>query len=302
VSPKILVGYDGSDQARDALCLAEGLARVSKASLLLAYVERVGPYELPAPSVVDAIRERAETRLAVIAGEVRARGDEVETRPVLVGSPARGLHELAEHERPEFVVVGSSHRGRAGAVLLGTVGVRLLHGSSCPVAIAPRGLAARAPWSPRRIGVGYDSSPESRIALARARSIASDASTSLHILVAAEPLTRYIELYGQLDTSQVREQSEARLREALARVGGDVGADGEILDETAVTGLERAGAELDLLVVGSRGYGPVRRVLLGSVSAHLARTSACPLIVTPRAGGLEDDDPRPAAADAAAQR
>ena len=44
--------------------------------------------------------------------------------------------------------------------------------------------------------------------------------------------------------------------------------------------------EADLLVVGSRGYGPFRRVLLGSVSAKLAESSPCPFLVCPR--GLED--------------
>ena len=41
-------------------------------------------------------------------------------------------------------------------------------------------------------------------------------------------------------------------------------------------------ADLDLLVVGARGYGPVRRLLLGSTSAKLARHAACPLLVAPR--------------------
>ena len=41
-----------------------------------------------------------------------------------------------------------------------------------------------------------------------------------------------------------------------------------------------------LLVVGSRGYGPLRRVLLGSVSTELVRSAPCPLIVTPR--GMHD--------------
>jgi nucleotide-binding universal stress UspA family protein len=35
-------------------------------------------------------------------------------------------------------------------------------------------------------------------------------------------------------------------------------------------------------VTGSRGYGPLGAVLLGSTTADLARTSACPLLVTPR--------------------
>ena len=39
---------------------------------------------------------------------------------------------------------------------------------------------------------------------------------------------------------------------------------------------------VQLMVVGSRGYGPVGRLLSGSTSSYLARHSACPLLVMPR--------------------
>ena len=47
--------------------------------------------------------------------------------------------------------------------------------------------------------------------------------------------------------------------------------------------LAERSADLDLLVVGARSYGPLRRLLLGSTSTKLARHAACPLLVTPRA-------------------
>jgi nucleotide-binding universal stress UspA family protein len=46
--------------------------------------------------------------------------------------------------------------------------------------------------------------------------------------------------------------------------------------------LDRAALGVDLLVVGSRGYGPLMSVLLGSVSAHLIGRAACPVLVAPR--------------------
>jgi nucleotide-binding universal stress UspA family protein len=65
------------------------------------------------------------------------------------------------------------------------------------------------------------------------------------------------------------------LAEQLIRVYG------EVVDELSVVG-ERG---VDLLVCGSRGYGPVRRVLLGTVSAALVRQASLPVLVVPRGGG-----------------
>lgn len=40
--------------------------------------------------------------------------------------------------------------------------------------------------------------------------------------------------------------------------------------------------DVDLLVLGSRGYGPLTRVLLGSVSRRAAQDAPCPVLVVPR--------------------
>jgi len=51
--------------------------------------------------------------------------------------------------------------------------------------------------------------------------------------------------------------------------------------------------------VGSRGYGPLRRVLLGSVSTELIRTAPCPVIVHPRPAKAAAPAPAPAQAGSA---
>jgi len=59
-------------------------------------------------------------------------------------------------------------------------------------------------------------------------------------------------------------------------------------------------ASVDLLVVGSRGYGPLGRLVHGSTSHRLARLARCPLLVLPRAAGESiDTDVPPADAQAA---
>ena len=59
-------------------------------------------------------------------------------------------------------------------------------------------------------------------------------------------------------------------------------ASGVVKSGLATERLTHHSQHVDLLVIGSRGYGPVRRVLLGSVSAYLAKHSSCPIVVTPR--------------------
>jgi nucleotide-binding universal stress UspA family protein len=274
----ILVGYDGSDESRDALALAKQLARATESWLLLAWVEPVGPFDLPYEVVLEPIQERAEKALVEIARSLRNEDYEVGTRVGLLGSVAQGIHELAERESAELVVVGSSHRGRVGQVLAGTVGTRLLQGSPCPVAIAPRGLADRRASQLARIGVGYDGSPESQLALAWGEKVAHSTGAVLRLFVVSEDHSTDLIDIGR----EKRCRADQVLADGLDRVT-DARASGVVKSGLALERLTHHSQHVDLLVVGSRGYGALRRVLLGSVSAHLARHSKCSLVITPRA-------------------
>ena len=137
---KIIVGYDGSDQAKDALALGKDLSETTGAELYVAGVSLIHPLLRGGadPLDLEAEQESAE-RLERAADSVDATA-----QPVQSSSPARGLHELAEEIGADLIVVGSSQHGHAGQTLLGNVGVALMHGSPCAVAIAPRGYAERS--------------------------------------------------------------------------------------------------------------------------------------------------------------
>ena len=55
-----------------------------------------------------------------------------------------------------------------------------------------------------------------------------------------------------------------------------------IIENGPAGALVTMSSQVDVLVCGSRGYGPVKTVLLGSVSQVLSRHARCPLIVLPR--------------------
>jgi nucleotide-binding universal stress UspA family protein len=76
------------------------------------------------------------------------------------------------------------------------------------------------------------------------------------------------------------------------------GATYEAVTGTPATELARRSVDLDLLAVGSRAHGPVRRLLLGSTSTRLVREALCPVLVVPRPVALSvvDEGSPPGAA------
>jgi nucleotide-binding universal stress UspA family protein len=82
--------------------------------------------------------------------------------------------------------------------------------------------------------------------------------------------------------AEVRGAAEAMVREVLAeRPAGAPVPDVrlEVVEGAAQDVLVDTAAGADLLVVGSRGRGPVRGVLLGSVALHCAMHAPCPVMV-----------------------
>lgn len=95
---------------------------------------------------------------------------------------------------------------------------------------------------------------------------------------------------GGLPTASIndvlRRRREEELAQAVSALEPDLDAGGTLLDGEAGGLLAEESGELDLLVVGSRGYGPLRAVLLGSVSSGLVRSAESPLVVVRR--GADD--------------
>jgi nucleotide-binding universal stress UspA family protein len=293
----IVVGYDGRREGRDALALAAALAPILGEALLVASV-----YPSPETSFGLSAEELQTTGERTATEGVGELPEGVDATPVAVPgrSPAEGLYRLLEAEQPSMIVVGSSHRGPLEHVLAGRVASRLLTASPCPVAVAPRGLAALDRPVLREIGVGFDDTPESWNAVQRAAAIGLVAGARLHIIHALQPVAAppmAPEESGRL-TGELRVQREHALARAAASVSKELHTETTMLVGDPVRVLEHeAGEGLDLLVLGSRGYGPVRRVLLGGVSDSVVRRSPCPVLVVPRsvefdpsAGGMAAHD------------
>jgi len=278
----ILIGYDRRDGGRDALALARLLAETTGATLLIA---SVFPYEVRQMGTGPFQRALAEERregldplLDQLGGSLRA-----EVRALGAHSPPRALHELAEQAGADLVVLGSSERAPLGRILAGSTAQRLLHGSPCPVAVAPRGYREREPGL-RVIGVAFDDTPESRAALRHAAQLAGQAAAALRIIGVLPRLAA--ERYAEAAQARLQWRTELRdaVHQAAGALPGELRAQPIVIEkgDPADAIVEQAEQGIDLLVSGSRGYGPVRGVLLGSVSSRLMSSAPCPVLVVAR--------------------
>lgn len=287
---KIVVGYDESDQSKDALALGKQIADATGAELILSRVFVLHPMMRGG---IDPIGADDEGELArqvdAAASAAGAMSQNVESM-----SPARGLHELAEEIGADLLVVGSSRHGKLGQTVLGNVAVALMHGSPCAVAVAPQGYRESGTRELSAIVVGYDGSPESELALESACELTRATGAPLKLVSVAQPPPI---IYGKSGGASggwnalketIEEGTRARLERAQASVPDDIPAGAELITGDPAEALADAGkAPGSILVLGSRAYGPVRRVLLGSVSRALADSAPAPVIVSPR--GMHDE-------------
>jgi nucleotide-binding universal stress UspA family protein len=292
IARKLIIAYDGSEHGEDALALGAVLADCLAAKPVVATVLPHLSYLHESEELAEAVERDSEPIFR--AARARLGEREVETRPLVDASPARALHELAEEAGPIAVALGSPHRGRLGRVLLGSVGSALLSGAPCAIAVAPRGYAEREKRSVLRVGVGFDGSEESWPALEAASALAGRLRASLTLVGVVEPVRYgYVTPYPVLDPNapdnrQAREAEMSRvLDRALDRTPEDLSAERRRMRGDPATLIAQAAEELDLLLLGSRGYGPIRRTLLGGVSAKVMEIAPCPVLVLPRAAGAD---------------
>ena len=165
-----------------------------------------------------------------------------------------------------------------------------LNGAPCAVAVASRGYAEHH-TAISDVGVAYNGSPESTAALAVARQLAARTGRRFTRWKSSRsPAT-----YGGLVAPAIGDYIDEIIKEASERMRELADVDGRAVYGLAGEELARFGDELDILVVGSRGYGPLRRLISGSTSSYLERHARCSLLVLPRTNTAPASDPASAA-------
>jgi nucleotide-binding universal stress UspA family protein len=279
----VLVGVDGSESSNSAVRWAADEAgqldaplRILHAWMWPLYHVRLGPPPGAPPGAgLRAQAERVLSQAAKVA-QAAAPGSPVETS-LVTGASAVELVRAAAQAR--MLVVG--HRGLGGfsGLLLGSVGVTVSAHSPCPVVVV-RG----DPHPGGQVVVGVDGSPGSRLALVTAFGEAARRGACLLAVHAwAMPLRAEDgsgDYEGELERGE-REGRQLAARETLAVSKGfpDVVFDVAVGDRSAGAELVAASAGAQLVVVGSRGVGGLKGLLLGSTAHALLHHAACPVFV-----------------------
>ncbi len=284
----MLVGVDTSTCSRLALQWAAGAARLLDVPLHVVEawqypsdtVVRIGRVELPEPARADAMLNEHLTKLvAETIGEPEGLDVTVE---VVRGPTSGALLNLAAGHA-SMMVVGSRGVGGFRGLLIGSVSRQLCEHAPCPVTVVrhlPRDGRVRLDT----IAVGVDGSTHAARALATAADIAERTGARIVAVHAAAPGAIPDPSVQPLATSgrslpDLLEDWCAPLHVRGLEEHESVVAEGDA--RTALLDVaEERGA--DLVVVGSRGLGPVSKLVLGSVASSLIQHSHIPVTVVPR--------------------
>jgi nucleotide-binding universal stress UspA family protein len=205
-------------------------------------------------------------------------------------SVARALGRVAAREHRDLLVLGSSPDGPETRVRIGKRTRQLIGDAACTLAVAPRGLHERPDVPIRKIAVGYDGGPESEAALEFGISLARRTGAQL---VVCSVVDNWLPTFGLNGGRAARIEGEWRellesdvqaMRAAAEDAVRAANVDATIEVRTGHPGqtLVELSADVDLMVVGSRRWGFVARVVLGSTGEALVHDAACPLVVVPR--------------------
>ena len=279
----IAAGADGSDEGKDAVALAAGLASLTGAGLSLVNVFPTTLFPTAGTDDRATLRKQADESL-------RSDRDELAPDAIIHSvadlSVSRALMHFAQETHVEIVVIGSSRDAPPGRARIGRRGRQLLHDMPFALALAPRGSRTRK-FELGRVGLGNDGGLEAKVAqdvaieLCRAASgtlvIKSVIDDSYPILAGAAPaaLPEY-EAGWEYQRSQAQSELEQQATQLdvpteISSVLGDPGRELRSLSD-----------DVDLIVVGSRRWGPIARVVTGGVGETLVADAGCPVVIVPR--------------------
>jgi nucleotide-binding universal stress UspA family protein len=288
----IVAAFAPGPAAREPVEFGLAASRITGAPLVIVSVEHGTP--LFNELVYEHDDEIARLRKELVRSGIR----DPDIRVFDDSSGARGLARAMDEINPELIVLSASRRGTPRT--LGTTAQRVIHASSCPVAIVPLGYQ-RPEGGVQLIGAAYSPSDEGREALQAAVALARAAGVRVRAIMVQDPKHAGDQSHGLLaeqhhdvnpsEGKAARERVGAtdELSAAVAELAKGVDVDIDVLVNEPAEGLLAASRNVDMLIMGSRALAPKRSVLLGSVSRKVIAAAACPVLVLPRGTEAQTD-------------
>lgn len=284
---RVVVGCDGTAEGRDAVVLGAAIASATGAGLSLVGVYPPALFPVPPSFRRAALRTQAE---AALRHDRDSFAPDALIDTVADLSVPRALRHYAERWHADLVVLGSAATVPEGHARIGRRGRQLLYDAPFALALASRGLHKRK-IALQRLGVGYDDGPEAVAALGLATELAHGAHATLAVRRVIEdtvPLFSAKDWVVMKDWSDLwereRQSAQAGAEAAASQLGVPVEVSATIGDPGAQ--LRALSESVDVVVVGSRRWGPFARLVAGGVGETLVSDAACSVVIVPRAAVL----------------
>ncbi|NRQ37658.1 universal stress protein [Nonomuraea sp. NN258] len=282
---KILAGFIPEPRGRDGLALAIVLAGQARAHLTVATVPPP-VWSTPGPARADESAWRAylkEQTAATLEQAKAIAGEEADYVSTTNRGSGRGLVDLARKREADVVVIGSAPGGAKGRITVGSTADQLLHSSSVPVLLAPRGYGDEPPAAFERITVAYRRGPGADAAVKQAAKAAAELDLPLRLVTLVVSSGRRAKIEEEM-LVRLRDQAAADLRAAARGQRRRLNVEVEVLEGRNVAAAMSATPWLpgELIICASSDTGPLRRVFLGDTSIKIVRAATCPVMILTR--------------------
>lgn len=286
----IICATDFSEHSNQTIPYGVAIAREFDARIYVCHVIDLsavtiyGEFQIDPVGQQGRIQQEAEAQLSKMPGL-----QEVEWAPLIrVGQPAAEIARLVEEKGADLVI--ASTRGHSGLkrLILGSVTQRLMRTLSCPLLAvhgAEEGFIGKDAGGIRlkKILVGSDFSTDSVLALRYGLSLAQEFESELHLIHVMEP-----PVYPEFRTPAEQTQDMVRTDVFKEKLDGLVPEDarnwcslktavlqGQPYEELVAYSVTQG---MDMVVLGVRGYGLVKSLLMGSTTDRVVRRSPCPVL------------------------
>ena len=291
---RILCATDFSNYSNRTIFYGNLLAHEFGAKLYVCHVIDLssvaiyGEFQIDPVGQQDRIKQDAEEQLQRILGELPIQWESI----INVGQPAEEIARIVEEEKIDLVI--SATRGRSGLkrLILGSVTERLMRSLSCPLLVVQGKDPEKQEKPAESIGldkilIGCDFSNDSKLAIAYGLSLAQEFEAELHLAhVIAPPVYPEFIKTGSAAVHGVQDHVlNDLLTEKLEKLVPEEARNWCRLQTILLEGPPYTELvnyadrnEIDMIVMGLRGHGLVKTLLLGSTTDRVIRHTPCPVL------------------------